>query len=161
MALCHKCKAFDVYGAILGLSGLDSNEDEPPSCPISNWHDHLKDIHESSRNCNLCAIVMKGWREYRPELIKSDLQNASFPLEDPPEDLYDDIAAIGAYLNGGVEVQVERINRSDDGRHKVQFIMTIWCSVGVRTSSDGHGALRARFRVADTGSYLRRMYYEG
>lgn len=97
---------------------------------------------------------MKGWREYRPELIKSDLQNASFPLEYPPEDLYDDIATIGAYLNGGVEVEVERINRSDDGRHKIQFIMRITCNVGVRTSSDGHGALCARLRIADTGSYL-------
>ncbi|KAJ4854357.1 heterokaryon incompatibility protein (HET) domain-containing protein [Trichoderma breve] len=95
---------------------------------------------------------MKGWREYRPELIKSDLQNASFPLEDPPEDLYDDIATIDAYLNGGVEVEVERINRSDDGRHKVQFILTVRCHVGIRTSSDGHGALCARFRIADTSS---------
>ncbi|PTB49084.1 hypothetical protein M431DRAFT_20799 [Trichoderma harzianum CBS 226.95] len=80
------------------------------------------------------------------------LRNASFPLEDPPEDLYDDIATIDAYLNGEVQVEVERINRSDDGRHKVQFVMTISCSVGVRTSSDGHGALCARFRIADTDS---------
>ncbi|KAL6814919.1 heterokaryon incompatibility domain-containing protein [Trichoderma sp. SZMC 28015] len=152
MALCDKCKAFGVYGAVVSLSGHDSNEDEPPSCSVSNWHAQLKDIHESSSSCNLCAIVMKGWREYRPELIKSDLQNASFPLEDPPEDLYDDIATIDAYLNGRVEVEIKRINRSDDGRHKVQFIMTISCNVGVRTSSDGHGALCARFRIADTDS---------
>lgn len=161
MALCDKCKVFDVYDAILGLSDHDSNGDQPSSCSISNWHAYLKDIHESSSTCNLCAIVMKGWREYRPELIKSDLQNASFPLEYPPEDLYDDIATIDAYLNGEVGVEVERINRSDDGRHKVQFILTISCNVGARTSSDGHGALCARFRVADTGSYLRRMYYKG
>ncbi|KAL6802721.1 heterokaryon incompatibility domain-containing protein [Trichoderma sp. SZMC 28013] len=152
MALCDKCKVFDVYDAILGLSDHDSNGDQPSSCSISNWHAYLKDIHESSSTCNLCAIVMKGWREYRPELIKSDLQNASFPLEYPPEDLYDDIATIDAYLNGEVGVEVERINRSDDGRHKVQFILTISCNVGARTSSDGHGALCARFRVADTDS---------
>ncbi|PKK52246.1 hypothetical protein CI102_2356 [Trichoderma harzianum] len=151
MALCDKCKAFGVYGAILGLSSHDSIADQLPSCSIGNWHPHLKDIYESSGSCNLCAIVMKGWREYRPELIKKD----------PPEDLYDDIATIDAYLNGEVQVEVERINRSDDGRHKVQFVMTISCSVGVRTSSDGHGALCARFRIADTGPYLHQMCYEG
>ncbi|KAL7955547.1 heterokaryon incompatibility domain-containing protein [Trichoderma compactum] len=153
MALCDKCMAFGVYDAILGLSGHDSNGGQlSSSCSISNWHVHLKDIHGSSSSCNLCAIVVKGWREYRPEVIKSDLQNAAFPQEDLPEDLYDDIATIDAYLDGEVGVEVERINRSDDGRHKVQFILTIRCHVGVRTSSDGHGALCARFRIADAGS---------
>ncbi|KAH0526031.1 hypothetical protein TsFJ059_009413 [Trichoderma semiorbis] len=147
MSLCDKCKAFGVYSAILGLSDHDSNGDELSSCSISNWHARLKDIHESSGSCNLCAIVMKGWREYRPEIIKSDLQNASFPLDNPPEDLYDDIATIDAYLHGEVDVQVERINRSDDGRHKVQFILTIRCSVGVRSSSDGHDALYSNSAV--------------
>ncbi|KAL6692998.1 heterokaryon incompatibility domain-containing protein [Trichoderma pleuroticola] len=153
MALCDKCKAFGVYDAILGLSGHGSNGDQLSSCSISNWHAHFKNIHEFSGSCNLCALVMKGWREYRLESIKGDLQNASFPLDDPPKDLYDDIAAIGAYLDGKVEVEVERINRLDDGRHKMQFILTIRSHVsGVRSSGDGHGSLCARFRIADTDS---------
>ncbi|KAM0248817.1 hypothetical protein ACHAQJ_009328 [Trichoderma viride] len=104
---------------------------------------------------------MKGWREYRLEIIKSNLQNASFDPEDPPEDLYDDVATIGPYRNGEVEVEVERINRPDDGRHKVQFLLTINCHVRVRSSWDAHSQLCARYRIADPGSYLRRMYYVG
>jgi hypothetical protein len=104
---------------------------------------------------------MKGWREYRPEIIKSNLQNASFNPEVPPEDLYDDVAVIGLYRDGEVEAEVERINRPDDGRHKVQFLLKINCRSSVRSSSDAHDPLCARFRIADTGSYFHQMYYGG
>jgi hypothetical protein len=160
MALCVKCKAFAVYGAVLSLSGQNLTGDQPSSCSISDWYAHLKDVHESSGSCDLCAIVMKGWREHRPAIIEWNLQNAAFNPETPPEDLYDDVATIGAYRDGLVEVEVVRNDRPDDGRHKVQFLLNIGCRASVSASWDAHDPLYARFRIADPGSSLCRILRE-
>jgi hypothetical protein len=71
--LCDRCRDLDVYGLLEPL-----NEDGDASAvgnqlvpqfecfvvPIG-WHDCFADVRKASANCTLCALVLKGWSEYK------------------------------------------------------------------------------------------------
>lgn len=115
MALCDKCKSLPVYKALRSLQTESSGESQSPSCSISDWHASLRDIHQASARCNFCALVIKGWRQYRPVIVQSSLTSGDMNPDDSPRDLYDDILTIGPYQCGCIEVDACRNNSDYEG----------------------------------------------
>jgi hypothetical protein len=154
MTLCEKCNNLGISDALHNVQANISDGNAPPLSPLSigNWHACLHDINQTSGSCDLCALVMKGWRQHRPVIVQSSLVSGDIPPDDQPSDLYDDILAISQYRGGCIEVEF-RCNSSDhDGDQQVQSFLEIRCRPTSRTSWDACGELSALFRIASGGS---------
>ncbi|KAI4864850.1 heterokaryon incompatibility protein-domain-containing protein [Hypoxylon rubiginosum] len=147
MSLCSKCSSLDVATALRQAQATPSDGQQIFRAEVKTggWYSRTRDVFASASTCQLCRLVVRGWRDWRPRLISIATGNADFDPKDPPSDLYAAIEDI--YKDAKVEVGVVKRYRFHSEGQKWSFILRISCSFGYQASYEVHGELVARFRV--------------
>ena len=154
MAFCEFCQKLNVYAGVCALQ-LDSADESY----IDNWHNRLEDVDKSSKNCDLCALVMKGWREHRTVVVEERVHSGELDMDPPPDDLYNDILNIQNYRSSNVSVLVKEFTDiegfGDNGLLKRHLFLRALLDVSGQmvTSGDHTNSLQAAFRI--TSDYGR------
>lgn len=90
-------------------------------------------------------MVVRGWRDWRPQVIDLAISYADFNPNNPPKDLYSNIEEI--YGEQKVAVGIAKIHRFHEEGQKWSYILRISCHFGSRGSWEVHGELVADFRI--------------
>ncbi len=147
--LCGPCSSIDILGRIKTVIAPEDSEPDPVT--FDAWHKTLDAVHESAKSCELCALVLQGWRESREVAVETELREGMVPS---PEDLPADIMDVDLYRqSGGGEVGLDvgrRARETQDGRkaHDSFFLVAKCHVTGTRFSGDANDDLVAELRLA-------------
>ena len=147
--LCGPCSSIDVLGRIKAVIAPGNSEPDPVT--FDAWHKTLDAVHEAAKSCELCALVLQGWRESRELAVETGVREGMIPS---PEDLPSDIMDVEKYRQaggGGVGLDVGRRARETlDGRkaHDSFFLVATCKVTGTRSSGDANDDLEAELRLA-------------
>ena len=128
-----------------------------PSHFINDWHANLLTVGDASRSCELCTLVMKGWREDRKEVVKERL--ASGDLFTVPEDIHDDILDIEKYRLASVSLWVEKVaqiegfGELENNKSRALAFVCVALHGAFKASFDHTCNLMATFRITTSGWY--------
>ncbi|KAK0672908.1 heterokaryon incompatibility protein-domain-containing protein [Cercophora samala] len=149
--LCTLCSS-------LSTTIYEALPNDAETTPLSSlWHTTLGEVYTSSLTCRLCAIVIKGWSQYRVVQVERATLEADYDTEYPPADLHSPIHEIPAYRdNAELEVSLTRLPRYiDDGRSQMgRWVVVCDCHVRSSTSFDVHPSLQTHLnltRLCDEG----------
>ena len=101
----------------------------------------------------MCALVMKGWREDRKEVVKERLESGDLDLHNLPAGLHNDIMDITRYHSATVSTRVEEVTQTEafgdaDGSDLRTHAYLSIVLFGVFGASYDHtGNLKATFRI--------------
>ncbi|KAI1771726.1 heterokaryon incompatibility protein-domain-containing protein [Hypoxylon cercidicola] len=150
MPLCSACLDLDVAGALLRVKDAPSSGQHrvTEEAKVGGWYSRACDVFESAPACQLCRLIVHGWRDWRLQLISLGFSNADFDPRNPPEDLYATIEDI--YYESKVDVGIYKTYRFHGEGQKYGFILRISCSFGRHASFEVHSELVAELRVTYT-----------
>ncbi|XXH05935.1 hypothetical protein Hte_012378 [Hypoxylon texense] len=147
MPLCSKCLSLDVPGALRRAQDAPSDGQQifRAEVELGGWHSQTRDVFTSASTCQLCRLVVRGWRDWRPQLISLAFSNADFDPKNPPSDLNADIEDI--YAETKVDIGIVKRYRFHSEGQKWSFLLRISCNFGRRASFEVHDELVAEFRI--------------
>ncbi|KAI0169812.1 heterokaryon incompatibility protein-domain-containing protein [Hypoxylon sp. FL1284] len=147
MSLCSACSSLDPSGALRQAQAARTTEQQSykDQVQVEGWYSQARDVFISASACQLCRLVVRGWKAWRPRLVQLAIMNADFDSKNPPGDLYDHIEDI--YSNTEVHVGVSKRRRFCSGGQKYSFILTVSCHFAFNISTYVHDKLVAEFRI--------------
>ncbi|KAI0910598.1 heterokaryon incompatibility protein-domain-containing protein [Ustulina deusta] len=151
MNLCSECESLDLVSALRRAQsppGSPHDDYDDGHSVIGGWHALGRDVFASASSCRLCALVRQGWRKWRLQVIREAIDDNRFDPLNPPEDLYDDIEDMSAYLGGETSFDFIRRKRYCSEGEKWNYVLAVNCTdPGGQSSYDVNDQLVAELRI--------------